>query len=264
MSPTNSDLNQTPHQPSRPQKVSLHLQDAFHEEVKRLVQIDVLEPVSEPTKWVNSFVVVEKQVNIDSSNAHSPGQSIKKKKMQLYADTKDLNEVPERKPYYSRSIDELITKSSGTDFTNVDTSKDCLQVILHQESRKQEVRHPQSKDYSKTFKISRFQWKQLPVGTAVAVEIFQRTLKLKVPLQELIQTDIHKQAFMCIHKQAFTCTKSEFSTKFTLQCFSKDKETFLQTDASKKGFSPRMHTRIHLRAQNLNPNMHYPESLHKT
>ena len=79
---------------------------------------------------------------------------------------------------------------------------------------------------------------QLPMGTAVAVEIFQRTLKLKVSLQELIQRDIHKQTFMCIHKQAFTCTKSEFSTKFTLQCFSKDKETFLQTDASKKGFCP--------------------------
>ena len=122
----------------RPQKVSLHLQDAFHEEVKRLVQIDVLEPVSEPTKLVNSFVVVEKQVNIDSSNANNPGQSIKKK-MQLCTDTKDLNEVLERKPYYSRSIDEPITKSSGTDFTNVDTGKDCLQVILHQESRKQEV-----------------------------------------------------------------------------------------------------------------------------
>ena len=32
-----------------------------------------------PTEWVNSFVVVEKQVNINTSNAHSPGHSIKKK-----------------------------------------------------------------------------------------------------------------------------------------------------------------------------------------
>ena len=99
----------------------------------------------------------------------------------------------ERKPNYTRSIDELIAKSSGTDFTNVDTSKDCLQVILHQESRKQEVRYPLVRHYiCKTFKISRFQWKQLPVETAVAVEIFQRTLKLKVPLQKLIQREIYK------------------------------------------------------------------------
>ena len=34
----------------RPQKVPLHLQDAFHEEVKRLVEIDVLEPVNESTE----------------------------------------------------------------------------------------------------------------------------------------------------------------------------------------------------------------------
>ena len=62
----------------RPQKVPLHLQDVFHEEVKKLVEIDVLEPVNEPTEWVNSFVVVEKQVNIGTSNGHSPGHSIKK------------------------------------------------------------------------------------------------------------------------------------------------------------------------------------------
>ena len=60
----------------RPRKVPVHLQEAFHEEVEQLVKIDVLEPVTEPTEWVNSFVVVEKV--IDSSNAHSPHHSIKK------------------------------------------------------------------------------------------------------------------------------------------------------------------------------------------
>ena len=50
----------------RPRKVPVHLQDAFHEEVERLVKIDVLEKVTEPTEWVNSFVIVEKV--IDSLN----------------------------------------------------------------------------------------------------------------------------------------------------------------------------------------------------
>ena len=54
----------------RPRKVPVHLQDAFHEEVEQLVKIDVLEKVTEPTEWVNSFVIVEKM--IDSSNAPSP------------------------------------------------------------------------------------------------------------------------------------------------------------------------------------------------
>ena len=56
----------------KPRKVAVHLQEVFHEEVKRLVEMDVLEPVYEQTEWVNSFVVVEKTVEIDSSNAHSP------------------------------------------------------------------------------------------------------------------------------------------------------------------------------------------------
>ena len=119
----------------RPRKVPLHLQDAFHEEVKRLVKIDVLEPVNEPTEWVNSFVVMEKQVNVNTSNAHSPGHSIKK--IQLCRDPKDLNEALEQEPYYSRSIDELIAKFSvAVFFTIVDMDKGYWQVILHPESRK--------------------------------------------------------------------------------------------------------------------------------
>ena len=89
----------------RPRRVPVHLQDAFHEEIERLVKIDVLEKVTEPTEWVNSFVIVEKV--IDSSNAHSPNHSIKKS-ICLCIDPKDLNEALEREPYYSRSIDELI------------------------------------------------------------------------------------------------------------------------------------------------------------
>ena len=44
----------------RPRRVPVHLQDAFHEEIEPLVKIDVLEKVTEPTEWVNSFVIVEK------------------------------------------------------------------------------------------------------------------------------------------------------------------------------------------------------------
>ena len=46
----------------RPRKVPVHLLEAFHEEVEQLVKIDVLVPVTEPTEWVNSFVVVEKVI----------------------------------------------------------------------------------------------------------------------------------------------------------------------------------------------------------
>ena len=62
----------------RPRKVPVHLEEAFHEEINQLCKIDVLEPVKEHTDWVNSYVIVEKDVQIDSSNAHSPGHSIKR------------------------------------------------------------------------------------------------------------------------------------------------------------------------------------------
>ena len=106
----------------RPRKVPLHLQDAFNEEVKRLVKIDVLELVNEPTKWVSSFVAVERQVNVNTSNAHSPGHSIKKN--QLCIDAMD---------------------------------NDDQQVVLHPASRKQEVLHTASMKYTSMFlEIGRF------------------------------------------------------------------------------------------------------------
>ena len=149
----------------RPRKVPVHLQDAFHEEVERLVKIDVLEKVTEPTEWVNSFVIVEKV--IDSSNAHSPNHVIKKS-IHLCLDPKDLNEALEREPYYSRSIDELISMFAGAKvFTIVDMDKGYWQVVLHPDSRKLTCM---------AFDIGRYQFKRLPMGSKVASDIFQRML----------------------------------------------------------------------------------------
>ena len=149
----------------RPRKVPVHLQDAFHEEVEPLVKIDVLEKVTEPTEWVNSFVIVEKV--IDSSNAHSPNHVIKKS-IGLCIDPKDLNEALEREPYYSRTIDELISMFAGARvFTIVDMDKGYWQVVLHSESRKYTCM---------AFDIGRYQFKRLPIGSKVASDIFQRML----------------------------------------------------------------------------------------
>ena len=151
----------------RPRRVPVHLQDAFHEEVERLVKIDVLEKVTEPTELVNSFVIVEKV--IDSSNAHSPNHSIKKS-IRLCIDPKDLNEALEGEPYYSRSIDELISMFAGAKvFTIVDMDKGYWQVVLHPESRKLTCM---------AFDIGRYQFKRLPMGSKVASDIFQRMLIL--------------------------------------------------------------------------------------
>ena len=151
----------------RPRKVPVHLQEAFHDEVRRLIDIDVLEPVKEHTEWVNSYVIVEKDVTIDSSNPHAPNHTIKKK-LRLCIDPKDLNDALEREPYYSRSIDELVAKFAGAVFfTIVDMDRGYWQVELHPNSRKYTCM---------ALDIGRVQWKRLPMGTVVASDIFQQKL----------------------------------------------------------------------------------------
>ena len=70
-----------------PRKVSIHLEDAFKEEIKSLVELGILEEVKEHTDWVNSYVIVEK----NSGNHHSPNHTIKRK-LRICLDPRDLNE----------------------------------------------------------------------------------------------------------------------------------------------------------------------------
>ena len=60
-------------------KVPIHLQDDFHQEINKLVKQGVLEKVEHSTEWVNSFVIVKKDVSMDSENSYAPCHQIKKK-----------------------------------------------------------------------------------------------------------------------------------------------------------------------------------------
>ena len=55
-------------------KVPIHLEDPFKEKIKTLVELGILEEVTEHTDWVNSYVIVEK----DSGNHHAPNYTIKR------------------------------------------------------------------------------------------------------------------------------------------------------------------------------------------
>ena len=116
----------------RPRKVPVHLEETFHEEVARLGEIHVLEPVTEPTELVNSYVIVEKDVEIDSSNTYSPGHTIKKK-LRLCIDPRDLNETWKERAsaaelffqgIHSRSepICWILGETSTRCFLNIETS----------------------------------------------------------------------------------------------------------------------------------------------
>ena len=57
------------HKPARhaPRNVPIHLDDAFKEKIKSLMELSILEEEREHTDWVNSYVIVE----MDSENHHS-------------------------------------------------------------------------------------------------------------------------------------------------------------------------------------------------
>ena len=95
------------HKPARhaPRKVPVHLEDAFKEEIKSLVELGILEEVTEYTDWVNSYVLVEK----DTSSHHAPNHTIKRK-LRVCLDSRDLNEALEREPYHICSVDEITAK----------------------------------------------------------------------------------------------------------------------------------------------------------
>ena len=62
-----------------PRKVCIHLQDDFHKEINDLVKQGVLEKVEHSTESVNSFVIVKKDVSMDSGNSHAPHLQFRKK-----------------------------------------------------------------------------------------------------------------------------------------------------------------------------------------
>ena len=153
------------HKPVRhaPRKVPIHLEDAFKEEIKSLMDQGILEEVKEHADWVNSYVIVEK----DSGNHHSPNHTIKRK-LRICLDPWDLNQALDREPYHTHSIDEITAKLQGMRvFIIVDFKNGYWMVLLHPDSWKLTCM---------ALPFGRFQWTRLPMGTVVAQDIFQSKL----------------------------------------------------------------------------------------
>ena len=139
-------------------KVSIHLEDAFKEEIIFLLKLGILEEVTEHTDWVNSHVIVEK----DSGNHHAPNHTIKRK-LRICLDPRDLDDALERESYHTCSVDEITAKLKGmTVFTIVDFKKGYWMVVLHPDSRK--------------LTCMALPFGRLSMGTVVAQGIFQSKL----------------------------------------------------------------------------------------
>ena len=75
------------------------------------MKLGILEEVKEPTDWVNSYMIVEK----DAGSHHSPNHTIKKK-LRICLEPRDLHEALEREPYHTHSGDEIAAKLQGMSF----------------------------------------------------------------------------------------------------------------------------------------------------
>ena len=153
-----------------PRKVPIHLQDAFHKEIRNLEQLGIFEETKDVTEWVNSFVIVEKKAPADSCKIPTNSNSSQghSKKLRICLDPRDLNEALEREPYYTWSIEEIMAKFHGmTRFTITDFNKGYWMVELDPKSRKYTTM---------ALDIGRFQWTRLPMGSVVAQDVFQGKL----------------------------------------------------------------------------------------
>ena len=71
--------------------VPIHLQEAFHKEIRNLECLGILKPVKEVAEWVNIFVIVEKKAPTDfNTEDHSS-----EKKLRICLDPRYLNEALE-------------------------------------------------------------------------------------------------------------------------------------------------------------------------
>ena len=80
-----------------PRKISVSLRSKIKKELYGMEAAGVIENMEEPTKWVNSLVVVE---NSDGS-------------LQLYLDTRDLNKVIKREHFQQTTFEDISARLAG-------------------------------------------------------------------------------------------------------------------------------------------------------
>ena len=82
---------------SAARRVPIALRDKLKSELDRMIKLDVIEPVSEPTEWVNPLVTVEKPNG----------------KLRVCLDPRDLNKAIKRQHYKLPTAEELFSEMTG-------------------------------------------------------------------------------------------------------------------------------------------------------
>ena len=135
-----------------PRQISVALRQPLRKELNKLVAQGIWAPVTEPTPWISSLVVVPKK---DGS-------------LRLCLDPKDLNKAIERENYPLPTIEEVATRMNGAKvFSILDVKQGFWHIGLDSVS-----------SLATTFNtpFGRFRWCRMPFGISSASEVFQRRM----------------------------------------------------------------------------------------
>jgi len=135
-----------------PRKVPIAIREKLKSELDRMVTLDIISKVSEPTEWVNSLVTVQK-----------PDGSLR-----ICLDPKDLNNAIIRPHYPSKTIDDIIPSLSGaTVFSKFDARSGYWSIALTEQS-----------SFLTTFNtpFGRYRFLRLPFGTKNSNDLFQQKM----------------------------------------------------------------------------------------
>ena len=127
------------------------MRSKLEKELEHMVDLNIT-PVTEPTDWVNSLVVVEK-----------PNGSVR-----ICLDPRDLNQAIKRQHYKLPTTEDTLSQMAGAKFfTKLDASNAYWQIPLDEES---------SKLLTFNTPIGRYRFLRMPFGIHSASEICQQSI----------------------------------------------------------------------------------------
>ena len=131
-------------------KMPLALKPKLEKELKRMVDLDIIEPVQKPTDWVNGLVLVEKPNG----------------KLRVCLDPRPLNKAIKREYLHLPTAEEIFSQMSGVPhFSKLDASSGYWQIKVDEQS---------SNFLTFGTPLGRYRFKRLPYGIYSASKVFQR------------------------------------------------------------------------------------------